>query len=130
MGPPTKESPYVPIRQGEAAIYKIISTTTSFLSRLRSRSRIARLVQWRSSCRCRYSTMILPAIMTSTLRAAIFIIALNSLALRPGRFRAVKAGSPVQTNAKSVWALSRDEVLNGYSESRFEIYEKRDFLTA
>ena len=75
-------------------------------------------------------TMILPAIMTDTLRAAIFMISANVLALWPDRFRAIKAGSPLQTNApNSFWALSRD-VLNGKSQSRFEIYQKPYFLTA
>jgi hypothetical protein len=46
--------------------------------------------------------MILPAIMTGTLRAAIFIISPNVLALWPDRSRAIKAGSPMQTNAQFI----------------------------
>jgi len=69
-------------------------------------------------------TMILPAITTDTLRAAIFMISANVLALWLDRFRAIKAGSPVQTNApNSFWALSRDDILNGNSQSRFILQE-------
>jgi hypothetical protein len=55
-------------------------------------------------------TIILPAIMTGTLRAAIFIIAPKILALWPDRFRAKKPGSPVQTNSQPFWALTRDDI--------------------
>jgi hypothetical protein len=42
-------------------------------------------------------TIILPAIMTDTPRAAIFMISANVLALWLDRLRTIKAGLPMQT---------------------------------